>query len=92
MSGTQEVRTAPSDAPERLTGRLSLASVVAFGLAYMAPSLVMVIFGVIAAASAGTAPTAFAVATAAMFLTALSHAKRPGTSPSPVRRTPTPGS
>ncbi|MGW1005771.1 APC family permease [Streptomyces sp. NPDC002520] len=75
MSGTQEIRTAPSGAPERLTGRLSLTSVVAFGLAYMAPSLVMVIFGVIAAASAGTAPTAFAVATAAMFLTALSYAK-----------------
>jgi amino acid transporter len=75
MSGTREIRTAPSDAPERLTGRLSLASVVTFGLAYMAPSLVMVIFGVIAAASAGTAPTAFAVATAAMFLTALSYAK-----------------
>ncbi|MYW64203.1 amino acid permease [Streptomyces sp. SID8379] len=41
----------------------------------MAPSLVMVVFGVIAAASAGTAPTAFLVATCAMFLTALSYAK-----------------
>ncbi|MGW1410740.1 APC family permease [Streptomyces sp. NPDC002403] len=58
-----------------LSGGLSLTSVVAFGLAYMAPSLVMVIFGVIAAASGGTAPTAFLVATGAMFLTALSYAK-----------------
>ncbi|POX52533.1 Putrescine importer PuuP [Streptomyces sp. Ru71] len=59
----------------KLSGRLSLPSVVTFGLAYMAPSLVMVIFGVIATASAGTAPTAFLVATGAMFLTALSYAK-----------------
>lgn len=58
-----------------LEPRLSLASVVAFGLSYMTPGLAMVIFGVIAAASAGTAPTAFLLATAAMFLTALSYAK-----------------
>ncbi|MFJ8543313.1 APC family permease [Streptomyces sp. NPDC093586] len=58
-----------------LSPKLSLASVVTFGLAYMAPSLVMVLFGVIAAAGAGTAPTAFLVATAAMCLTALSYAK-----------------
>ncbi|MFF9135548.1 APC family permease [Streptomyces sp. NPDC014776] len=60
---------------EQLTGRLSLASVVTFGLAYMSPGLVMVVFGVISEASAGTAPTAFLVATGAMFLTALSYAK-----------------
>lgn len=55
--------------------KLSLASVVTFGLAYMAPSLVMVLFGVVASTSGGTAPTAFLVATAAMCLTALSYAK-----------------
>ncbi|MFC0454865.1 APC family permease [Rhodococcus jostii] len=59
----------------QLARRLSLPSVVAFGLAYMAPSLVMVIFGVIAVASAGTAPTAFLLATGAMLLTATSYAK-----------------
>lgn len=78
MSGTQDVQAtaAGTAAPaDRLTGRLSLASVVTFGLAYMAPSLVMVIFGVIAEVSSGTAPTAFLVATGAMFLTALSYAK-----------------
>ncbi|MFI8915754.1 APC family permease [Streptomyces sp. NPDC053513] len=77
-----EARTAPAGttagSPTHLSGNLSLASVVTFGLAYMAPSLVMVIFGVIAAASAGTAPTAFLVATSAMFLTALSYARMAG--------------
>ncbi|MFD5300763.1 APC family permease [Streptomyces mutabilis] len=64
-----------SETSQGLAPKLSLASVVTFGLAYMAPSLVMVLFGVIAAASAGTAPTAFLVATGAMCLTALSYAK-----------------
>ncbi|PSS43149.1 Putrescine importer PuuP [Arthrobacter woluwensis] len=59
----------------KLTPRLSLTSVVVFGLAYMAPGIVISIFGIIALTSNGTAPTAFALATAAMFLTALSYAK-----------------
>ncbi|WP_458319544.1 APC family permease [Mycolicibacterium brisbanense] len=65
----------------RLARRLTLPSVVAFGVSYMAPSLVMVIFGIIAVASAGTAPTAFALATAAMLVTALSYAKLAGIYP-----------
>ncbi|WP_287902145.1 APC family permease [Arthrobacter sp.] len=60
---------------------LSLTSVVAFGLSYMAPSLVMVIFGIIAAASSGTAPTAFLIATLAVLLTALSYARMAGEYP-----------
>ncbi|RFC77192.1 APC family permease [Streptomyces sp. AcE210] len=64
-----------SDTSVNLTPKLSLTSVVTFGLAYMAPSMVMVIFGVISAASSGAAPTALLVATGAMFLTALSYAK-----------------
>ncbi|MFF1586889.1 APC family permease [Streptomyces sp. NPDC058286] len=64
-----------SDTSVSLTPKLSLTSVVTFGLAYMAPSMVMVIFGVISAASSGAAPTAFLVATGAMFLTAMSYAK-----------------
>lgn len=64
-----------SDTSVSLTPKLSLTSVVTFGLAYMAPSMVMVIFGVISAASSGAAPTALLVATGAMFLTALSYAK-----------------
>jgi putrescine importer len=59
----------------KLTPKLSLLSVVVFGLAYMAPGIVMSIFGVISSTSDGSAPTAFALATAAMLLTALSYAK-----------------
>ncbi|MET3174685.1 UNVERIFIED_ORG: putrescine importer [Arthrobacter sp. UYCu721] len=59
----------------RLTPKLSLLSVVAFGVAYMSPGIVLSIFGVIALTGAGTAPSAFALATGAMLLTALSYAK-----------------
>jgi putrescine importer len=59
----------------KLIPKLSLLSVVVFGLAYMAPGIVMSIFGVISSTSDGSAPTAFALATAAMLLTALSYAK-----------------
>ncbi|MDR6436708.1 amino acid transporter [Paenarthrobacter nicotinovorans] len=61
--------------PTKLAPKLSLLSVVVFGLAYMAPGIVISIFGVIAATSEGTAPTAFALAAVAMLLTALSYAK-----------------
>ncbi|MBN8412707.1 APC family permease [Halomonas litopenaei] len=67
-----------SEPSVQLTARLSLASVVAFGIAYMAPSLVMVIFGVVAEVSEGAAPTAFLLATGGMLLTALSYAKMSG--------------
>ncbi|MFJ9173490.1 APC family permease [Streptomyces sp. NPDC102360] len=66
--------TQGSGSPE-LKGHLSLASVVTFGVSYMAPSLVIVLFGVVASASSGTAPTAFLLATGAMCLTALSYAR-----------------
>ncbi|MGE8113870.1 APC family permease [Pseudomonas sp. NPDC086566] len=55
--------------------KLSLTSLVVFGLAYMCPSLVIVIFGVIAESSQGIAPTAFLLASGAMLLSALSYAK-----------------
>lgn len=58
-----------------LATRLSLTSVVLFGLAYMAPAIVMLMFGVIASTSHGTAPTAYIVATLAMLFTALSYGK-----------------
>lgn len=58
-----------------LTGKLSLFSVVLFGLAYMSPAIAMLTFGVIASASDGAAPTAYIIATAAMSLTALSYGK-----------------
>lgn len=60
--------------PTRLRGDLGLVSVVVFGLAYMAPAVVVSIFGVIASSSGGAAPTAYVIATAAMLLTGLSYA------------------
>lgn len=70
-------RTGPETggAPGDFTARLSLTSIVLFGVAYMAPAIVMTTFGVISSASNGTAPTAYAIATGAMLLTALSYGK-----------------
>lgn len=59
----------------RLDGDLGLLSVVLFGLAYMAPAVVVSLFGVIAATSGGAAPTGYAIATVAMLLTGLSYAR-----------------
>lgn len=71
-----------SDQPTRMKGDLGLVSVVLFGLAYMAPAVVVSLFGVIAASSDGAAPTAYAVATGAMLLTGLSYAKMAKVHPS----------
>ncbi|HEY0888642.1 MAG TPA: APC family permease [Nocardioides sp.] len=60
---------------DRLPRQLGLGSVVAFGLAYMAPSLVMILFGIVAVESAGAAPTTFALATGALLFTAFSYAR-----------------
>ena len=59
----------------QLQGRLSLSSIVLFGVAYMAPGVVVATFGVIAATSHGASPTAYLIATAAMLLTGLSYGK-----------------
>lgn len=61
-----------SSAPH-LTAKLSLSSIVLFGVAYMSPAIVMLTFGVIASASNGTSPTSYIIAAAAMSLTALSY-------------------
>ena len=58
-----------------LTAKLSLSSIVLFGVAYMSPAIVMLTFGVIAGASNGTSPTAYIIAAAAMSLTALSYGR-----------------
>jgi amino acid transporter len=63
-----------SDA-KRLTAKLSLTSIVVFGIAYMAPSIVILTFGVIASRSGGATPTAYLIAGFAMALTALSYGK-----------------
>ncbi|MEU8712352.1 APC family permease [Streptomyces sp. NPDC048663] len=71
-----------TDQPTRMRGDLGLLSVVAFGVAYMAPAVVTSIFGVIAATSKGAAPTAYLIATGAMLLTGLSYAKMAKVHPS----------
>jgi putrescine importer len=60
---------------QRLTAKLSLTSIVVFGVAYMAPSIVILTFGVIASRSNGATPTSYLIAGAAMALTALSYGK-----------------
>ncbi|MGV9707163.1 APC family permease [Streptomyces sp. NPDC003483] len=71
-----------TEQPARMRGDLGLLSVVAFGVAYMAPAVVTSIFGVIAATSKGAAPTAYVIATGAMLLTGLSYAKMAKVHPS----------
>ncbi|MBN9633507.1 MAG: APC family permease, partial [Actinobacteria bacterium] len=68
-----------------LRRRLSLTSMIAFGLMYMSPSVVVSTFGVISSASNGAAAASYALGTAAMTLTALSYAKM-------AKRHPTSGS
>lgn len=67
--------TTTANTPARLTPKLSLASIVLFGVAYMSPAIVMLTFGVIGTASQGAAPAAYLLATLAMSLTALSYGK-----------------
>ncbi|NYI66987.1 APC family permease [Spelaeicoccus albus] len=61
--------------PQRMAAKLSLTSLVVFGVAYMAPSIVILTFGVIASRSHGSTPTSYLIAGAAMALTALSYGK-----------------
>ncbi|HEY2205940.1 MAG TPA: APC family permease [Pseudonocardia sp.] len=54
---------------------LRLRSVVLFGLAYMAPMIVLGTFGVIAEETGGTVPSAYLLALVAMLFTAFSYGK-----------------
>ncbi|HEY2097167.1 MAG TPA: Putrescine importer PuuP, partial [Pseudonocardia sp.] len=54
---------------------LRLKSVVLFGLAYMAPMIVLGTFGVIAEETGGTVPSAYLLALIAMLFTAFSYGK-----------------
>lgn len=56
-----------------LTRTLSLAAVVLFGVAYMAPIIVLGTFGVLAEETNGNVPMAYLAASIAMFFTALSY-------------------
>jgi len=71
----QASRTDSTSSTVGLVPKLNLPSIIVFGLAYMAPGVVVSTFGVIAVASKGATPTAYLVATLAMALTALSYGK-----------------
>ncbi|HEX9339304.1 MAG TPA: APC family permease [Pseudonocardiaceae bacterium] len=59
----------------RLTRSLTLGPVVLFGLAYMAPMIVLGTFGVLAASAGNAVPTAYALALVAMLFTATSYGR-----------------
>ncbi|MBB5889304.1 APC family permease [Kutzneria kofuensis] len=58
-----------------LTPHLHLRGVVLFGLAYMAPLIVLGTYGIVADTTAGTVPTAYILATVAMLFTAASYGR-----------------
>ncbi|MFD4527624.1 APC family permease [Streptomyces sp. NPDC058470] len=64
----------PTPAPT-LTRSLTLRSVVVFGLAYMAPIIVLGTYGVVADTTHGAVPTAYLLALGAMLFTAHSYGK-----------------
>lgn len=63
----------PTEYKSALEKTLGLRSVVLFGLAYMAPIIVLGIFGVIAVKSDGGSAGSYLLATVAMLFTALSY-------------------
>ncbi len=70
-----------TDAAPTLTRALGLRAVVLFGLAYMTPLIVLGTFGVVAATTGGTVPTAYLLALAAMLFTAHSYGRMAATYP-----------
>jgi putrescine importer len=61
--------------PPSLTRSLTLRPVVLFGLAYLAPMIVLGTFGVLAEATHGSTPTGYLLALVALLFTALSYGK-----------------
>jgi hypothetical protein len=59
----------------RLARTLTLGPVVLFGLAYIAPMIVLGTFGVLAQSAGNAVPTAYLVALVAMLFTATSHGR-----------------
>jgi amino acid transporter len=64
-----------------LTPHLHLRGVVLFGLAYMAPLIVLGTYGIVADTTSGTVPTAYILATVAMLFTAASYGRMAGVYP-----------
>ncbi|MGK8557303.1 hypothetical protein [Nocardia gipuzkoensis] len=68
--------TASASAPApKLVRTLGLRSLVLFGLAYMTPMIVLGIFGVIAAQTAGASASAYLIALVATLFTASSYGR-----------------
>ncbi|OMC41961.1 Putrescine importer PuuP [Mycobacterium sp. GA-1841] len=67
--------TRDSSGPTTLVRALGLRSLVLFGLAYMTPLIVLGIFGVVAAATAGASASAYLIALTAMLFTASSYGR-----------------
>src|SRR6201992_4395833 len=59
----------------RLTRTLTLGPVVLFGLAYLAPMIVLGTFGELADSSGNVVPTAYLLALVAMLFTAVSYGR-----------------
>ncbi|WP_284743179.1 APC family permease [Amycolatopsis sp. RTGN1] len=73
--------TSTAAAPAALQRRLGLPGVVLFGLAYMAPLIVLGTFGIVATTTDGTVPSAYLLALVAMLFTAASYGKMAATHP-----------
>ncbi len=70
------MNTSPGETSSpHLTRTLTLRPVVLFGLAYLAPMIVLGTFGVLADATEGSTPTAYVMALVALLFTALSYGK-----------------
>lgn len=67
--------TGTSSGQTTLVRALGLRSLVLFGLAYMTPLIVLGIFGVVAAATAGASASAYLIALVAMLFTASSYGR-----------------
>lgn len=64
-----------SEKTNHLTRTITLWPLVLFGIAYIAPFIVLITFGIFSAASHGTLPTSYALSTVAMIFTAFSYGK-----------------
>jgi putrescine importer len=73
--------TSTAAAPAALQRRLGLPGVVLFGLAYMAPLIVLGTFGIVATTTEGAVPSAYLLALVAMLFTAASYGKMAATHP-----------
>lgn len=74
MASQQTAVSTHTDTPH-LTRALTLRSVVLFGLAYLAPMIVLGTFGVLAEATHGSTTMAYLVGLVALLFTALSYGK-----------------